>query len=242
MSEHLGARVPDEISQAIESIANEFGISKSELIREVLRESILESDRVERLPEHLRAQLRREQRKQRNQLEWQRIHFPSNCKDRVVQAWKQGDLNPDLNPGALSDLMEIYREDARDLFRSEPERLDTILEYLDRLEESTREAEAASDLDPLDPSEIYRDFEGVDRSRIGDSERSESSSGSSSEAARLQNRAQLLERVRAQIQHQEESKLIAVDREAAVRAVARQHDLEEELLRDAASSEGILDD
>lgn len=241
MSEHLGARVPDEISQAIESIANEFGISKSEVLRELLRESILESDRVERLPEHLRAQLRREQRKQRNQLEWQRIHFPSNCKDRVVRAWQQGDLNPDLNPGALSDLMEIYREDARDLFREEPERLDTILEYLDRLEESTREAEAASDLDPLDPSEIYREFEGVDRSRIGDSERSESSSDSP-DSDSLRNRAQLLERVRKQIQHQEESKLIAVDREAAVRAVARQHDLEEELLRDAASSEGILDD
>jgi len=224
----LSIRISDALDEALRAAAHELQTSKSEIARSTLRDNLLEGDLEEALEPHVSAKLRREQSKSEHELVWQRIHFPSNSKDRILRAWKQGDLNPDLNPGAIEDLIEIQRDDALILF-DDADRLESNLEYLDRLEQAAREAEQASDLDPLDPDEIFSEFEGVDREQTRAEEIPE-------------NIGIALEQLEQTLSQQREDPALVADEEAALDGISTRFNVDRELLADAAANRGIIDE
>lgn len=163
MSErHVGARVSEQLADALEEAARESNTSKSELIRHYLTESIL-SENGEMVPEYLQQELRREQQKRRNRLEWQRVHFPSNVADKFKRAFEQGDLDGDLGEAAVDDLRDIYIEDARLLFEASEERREAAVEYVHAVADHAEEAADASEFDRLDPEEMFQKYGGVER-------------------------------------------------------------------------------
>lgn len=160
---HVGARVSEELADALETAARKAETSKSELIRQYLTESVLDSE--EPIPDHLRQELRRERLKRQNRLTWQRIHFPSNVAERFRRAFEQGDLDSDLNPGAVEDIRDIYVEDAKILFEDDAERREAAVEYVEALADHAREATDASEFDRLDPEEMFEEYAGVEDGR-----------------------------------------------------------------------------
>jgi len=163
---HVGARFPEVLVEALDDLAAEGRTSRSEVLREAAREFVLDADAD--LPDHVEMQLEREKLKQQNKLRWQRIHFPSNTADRFRRAFEQGDLDSDLNPGAVEDIRDIQVEDAELLFRDDPERRDAVIEFVDRVAEHAKEAEDASEFDALDPEEMFSRYAGVEEAREED--------------------------------------------------------------------------
>ena len=162
MTANLSLRVPDALSDALEEVAHETRTSKSEVARQHLSEALSGETAV---PDHLRQELRRERLKRKNRLTWQRVHFPSNVADRFRRAFEQGDLDGDLNPGAVEDIRDIYVEDAKILFEEEPERREAAIEYVEALAEHAEEATDASEFDRLNPEEMFERYAGVEDGR-----------------------------------------------------------------------------
>lgn len=156
---HVGARVSQQLADALETASREANTSKSELIRHYLTEGVINSDTE--LPDHLLREVRRERLKRKNRLTWQRVHFPSNVADRFRRAFEQGDLDGELNPGAVADIKDIYIEDAQILFEDEPERKEAAIQYVEALAKHARDATDASEFDRLDPEEMFEKYGGV---------------------------------------------------------------------------------
>lgn len=164
MSEvHLGVRISHELNDALEEAASEGRTSKSEMVRHFLSKGVLESETD--LPEYVRREVKRERLKRKNRLTWQKVHFPSNVADRFRRAFEQGDLDGDLNPGAVEDLREIHVEDAELLFEDDPDRQEAAVEYVEALAEHASQASDASEFDRLDPEEMFERYAGVENGR-----------------------------------------------------------------------------
>lgn len=159
MSHPLTVRIPDELNEGLEAAAREGRTSKSELVREYLSESVIESEVS--IPAHIRTKVRREQLKSRNELRWQRVHFPSNVHERFKRAFEQGDLDGDLGEKAIEDLREIHVEDAKLLFEDDPERREGAVEFVKAVAEKAKEATEASEFNKLDTSEMFEHHAGV---------------------------------------------------------------------------------
>lgn len=161
---HVGSRVDSSLFEALDEAAHQARTSKSELIRLAIREFILsggDSSEVEfDLPDHLEKQIRRERLKSQNKLRHQRIHFPSNVQDRFTRAFKQGDLDPEINPGAIDELKEIWIEDAQLLF-DDPDRQQRAVGLVETLADKAREAEDATAFSAVDPDHVFERFGGV---------------------------------------------------------------------------------
>jgi hypothetical protein len=168
---HVGARMPAALVEALDEVAAQGRTSRSEVLREAVR-GYVQGDDVD-LPDHIEREVRRSELKRRNKLKWQRIHFPSNVADRFRRAFEQGDLDGDLNPGAIEEIREIHVEDARLLFEDDPERRESVIEFVDSVADHARQAEDASEFDALDPEEMFENYAGVEEAR--DSEEFEES-------------------------------------------------------------------
>lgn len=171
MSHRIGTTVEDGLYNAIDWVAHEARISKAELQREALRAFISESELREEtdfeevdVPEYLQKQVERERLKKRNKNRHQRIHFPSNVTDRFTRAFEQGDLNPDINPGAIDEMEDIYVEDAEVLF-DDPEKQEKAVALVETLAQKAREAEDVSEFDRLDPDRVFERYTGVQDGR-----------------------------------------------------------------------------
>lgn len=159
---HIGFRVSEALYDALEEVAAEARTSKSEVGRHYLSEAVLESSTE--IPQYLREELERERRKRRNRLTWQRIHFPSNVADRFTRAFEQGDLDGEINPGAIEELREIYLEEAEGLFH-DPDRKEAAVEFVEALADHAEQAQDATEFDRLDPEEMFEHYQGVERGR-----------------------------------------------------------------------------
>lgn len=171
MSNRIGTTVEDGLYNAIDWVAHEARISKAELQREALRAFISESELREEtdveevdIPHYLQKQVERERLKKRNKNRHQRIHFPSNVTDRFTRAFEQGDLNPDINPGAIDEMEDIYVEDAEVLF-DDPEKQEKAVALVETLAQKAREAEDVSEFDRLDPDRVFERYTGVQDGR-----------------------------------------------------------------------------
>lgn len=217
---HLSVKIPEALSEALESVAHEGHTSKSEVVREYLSDAVLDSD--DPLPEHLRKQVRREKMKQQNRLDWQRVHFPSNVADRFKRAFEQGDLDGKLGEGAIDKLRKIHLDDANLLFEDDPEQLEAAVEYVEAVAEHARDATEASDFDALDPEEMFERYSGVQDSRqqsAGANKRDEILREYNERKRRLNQRGK------------------TPDREELVTAVANQLNLSESAVKTAISQE-----
>jgi len=161
---HLGLRISEALDDAISEMAHESRTSKSEVARQSLRDALLDLDGEIEIPAHLRKELERERLKRRNRLKWQRIHFPSNVAERFRRAFEQGDLDGDLNPGAVDDIREIFVEDAEVLF-DDADRRRSAIEFVESLAARAEDAESASEFDRLDPEEMFEQYSGVEDGR-----------------------------------------------------------------------------
>ena len=171
MSNRIGTTVEDGLYNAIDWVAHEARISKAELQREALRAFISDSELREEtdveevdIPHYLQKQVERERLKKRNKNRHQRIHFPSNVTDRFTRAFEQGDLNPDINPGAIDEMEDIYVEDAKVLF-DDPEKQEKAVALVETLAQKAREAEDVSEFDRLDPDRVFERYTGVQDGR-----------------------------------------------------------------------------
>lgn len=218
---HLSVKIPEALSEALESVAHEAHTSKSQVVREYLSDAVLDSD--DPMPEHLRQQVRREKMKQRNRLEWQRVHFPSNVADKFRRAFEQGDLDGKLGEGAIDSLRGIYVEDAKLLFEDDPERREAAIEYVEAVADHAQGATEASDFDALDPEEMFERYSGVQDSRqqsTGANKRDEILGEYNERKRRLNQRGK------------------SPDREAVIGAVANQMGVSESAVETAISQEG----
>lgn len=161
---HLGLRISEALDDAIDEMAHRSRTSKSEVARQALRDALLDLDGEIEIPAHLRKELERERLKRRNRLKWQRIHFPSNVAERFRRAFEQGDLDGDLNPGAVDDIREIFVEDAEVLF-DDADRRRSAIEFVESLAARAEDAESASEFDRLDPEEMFEQYSGVEDGR-----------------------------------------------------------------------------
>jgi hypothetical protein len=159
MTVHVGARVPEELADALEAVASQSRTSKSEILRELLSDALLAGDYD--IPDHLHQQLRRDKLKRQNKLEWQRVHFQSNVADRFRQAFEQGDLNGTIGDASVESLRDIHVEDAKLLFEDDDEMREAAVEYVNAVAEHAREAADASEFDRLDPEEMFNNYTGV---------------------------------------------------------------------------------
>jgi len=220
MTHSLTVRVPKALNKAIEEAAHEAHTSKSELVREYLSNAVLDSD--DAIPDHLRQQVRREQMKQRNRLDWQRVHFPSNVADKFKRAFEQGDLDGKLGEGAIDSLRGIYVEDAKLLFEDDPERREAAVEYVEAVADHAQGATEASDFDALDPEQMFERYSGVQDSRQqseGQHKRDEILREYNDRRQRLINRGK------------------TADREGLIKAVANEMNLSESAVETVISQE-----
>lgn len=155
---HIGARVPEQLDDALEEASRDARTSKSEMIRHYLEEGLLTDD-VD-LPDHMVRQVKREKMKRENRLAWQRIHFRSNVADRFKRAFEQGDLDGEMGDSAVDDLTEIHVDDARELFVDE-ERKEKAVQFVKAVGKHAKEASNASDFDRLNPEEMWERYGGV---------------------------------------------------------------------------------
>jgi len=155
---HIGARVPEQLDDALEEASRDARTSKSEMIRHYLEQGLLEDD-VD-LPDHMVRQVKREKMKRENRLAWQRIHFRSNVADRFKRAFEQGDLDGEMGDSAVDDLTEIHVEDARELFVDE-DRKEKAVQFVKAVGKHAKEASNASDFDRLNPEEMWERYGGV---------------------------------------------------------------------------------
>lgn len=207
--------LPRSLKKAIEEAAHEERVDQAQLVREVLRENLQESEAV---PPHLRLEMKRDKSKARNRLRWQRIHFPSNVAERFRRAFEQGDFDADLNPGAVDEMLEIYRDDverlfgeeAREVFGDDPERYEAAMSFVEALGEKARDAEDASEFDALDPEEMFEHYTGVNMGR------------------QREKAEDLVEEARERL-----SGTTATDADAVARSLANTHDVEEDLAVEA---------
>jgi hypothetical protein len=166
LSHRIGTSVEDGLFSALDKAAHDARTSKAEVIRVAVRTFLTEGDLREdtdldfELPDHLRKQVERERLKEQNRLRHQRIHFPSNVTDRFTRAFEQGDLNPEINPGAIDELRDIWVEDARLLF-DEEEQQEKAVALVETLAEKAREAEDVSEFNRLDPDRVFERYGGV---------------------------------------------------------------------------------
>jgi hypothetical protein len=162
----------DTLKSTIEEKAYENRVDQAHLVRETLKEAFKDDQDV---PAHLRLALRREQAKEKNELRWQRIHFPSNVHDKFTRAFEQGDFDPEINPGAIDELTEMYLgeadflfdEAAQEVFDEEPngDRHEKARQFVKDLAKKAKEAESASEFERLDPEQIFENYTGVDLGR-----------------------------------------------------------------------------
>jgi len=162
---HLGLRISEALDDAIDEMAHRSRTSKSEVARQALRDALLDLDGDYEVPDYLRRELERERLKRQNRLKWQRIHFPSNVAERFRTAFEQGDLDGDLNPGAVDEIREIFAEDARLLFQDDADRRESAVEFVESLAARAEDAESASEFDRLDPEEMFEQYSGVEDGR-----------------------------------------------------------------------------
>jgi len=161
---HVGARFPDALVEALDEVAAQGRTSRSEVLREAVRDHVLEGDDVD-LPDHIEREVRRDELKRRNKLKWQRIHFPSNYADRIRRAFEQGDLDSDLNPGAVDEIREIHVEDAELLFEDDDERRESVIEFVNAVADHAQESSDVSEFNRLDPEEMFSRYAGVEEAR-----------------------------------------------------------------------------
>jgi hypothetical protein len=158
----LSIRVPEAVNTALEKLADEGKTSKSEIARYHLQEACV--DNSDALPEHVKVRVERNELKERNEVVWQRIHFPSNVADRFTRAFEQGDLDGAMGDYAVDDLRRIHVEDAETLFEDD-DRQEQAIEYVNAVAEHAKEASDASDFERLDPEEMFERYAGVEDGR-----------------------------------------------------------------------------
>lgn len=155
----MSFRCSESLYRGIEELAHEVRADKSEVLRDHLRTLVLESDAD--VPDHLVERIERERRKERNALQWQRIHFPSNVAEKFRRAFEQGDLSVDgLGDAAVEDLREMYVEEARGLFRDE-DRREAAVEYVEAVARHAADCADQSEFDRLDPETLFSKYAGV---------------------------------------------------------------------------------
>lgn len=159
---NLSARVSQELAEALNQIAVEARTSKSELIRDYLRNAVLEGE--EEVPGHLTVQLEREKLKAKNGHVWQKVYFRSNVAERFRNAFEQGDLDGEMGDSAVEDIRRIYVEDAEALFQN-GERKEDAIAFVNAVAEHAKEASDASEFDRLDPGEMFERYGGVEHGR-----------------------------------------------------------------------------
>lgn len=216
---HVGARFPEALVEALDEFAAQGRTSRSEVLREAVRDHV-QGDDVD-LPDHIEREVRRDALKRRNKLKWQRIHFPSNVADRFRRAFEQGDLDGDLNPGAVEEIREIHVEDAEILFENDPSRRESVIEFVDSVADHARQAEDASEFDALDPEEMFESYAGVEDAR--ESEEFEQERTADFEA--------IVEEIRERI----ESTVTGRQDSALVDAIVNQYNIPESVAQDAVA-------
>ena len=167
MSQHVGAQVDDALGRALDKAAYDARTSKSELLRDALSQYLLDGESGEydfEVPDHLRKQLEREQRKDRNRSTWHKLYFPQWVDDKFHELFKKGVLPNPILPNAVEEVVEIYTEDARGIY-DDAEVQDAAVEWVEDYAEKVVEADDVSEFEALDPQSMFEEYTGVKQGR-----------------------------------------------------------------------------
>lgn len=159
----LTFHAPEELDVVLDDYAHENHCSKSEVIRELLWVGVEESDVKDVLPEEVVVLAERKRFLNREgKLRNLRTGFRTQVKSAFMNRFKNG-----YNPEELRGWAENMRHDAHIQFQGEEhaERRQEVLQYIDDVLENAVEAYEASDHDPLEPSELFESFSGVEEGR-----------------------------------------------------------------------------
>ena len=140
-------------------------LNRSDIIRDLLDAGIEETPEIEeQIPESVQIKYRRERFKDRKG--WLK-NMRAGFRKRVAEDFKSR-FRDGWNQEEISSFAENMRQDAHLLWPGEEyaeERADAI-RYVETVEESAREAIERSEIDPLDPEEIFAHFEGVEQGEV----------------------------------------------------------------------------
>lgn len=207
----------DEQIEAIADLARESqqrddlpDLSKSEVHRRLLDAGIETDPQLsELIPDHREILYQRE-RFIDGEVKLQRLRtgFEGRCKRTTKTRFKQG-----IRPDELDRLGEGLKRDATILWPDDDDRRGEAIDYVDRLIDACRDAIETSDFDPLDPDTIFGSFEtvaeAVEREDADDSG--------------------VIEALRSEIRDRIDR---AGDLNALADALAKQYDLDRDVVRD----------
>jgi hypothetical protein len=169
MSHRIGASVDEDLRRALDEAAHQARTSQAEIIRYSLREQLLSggsegSEYDFEIPDHLRKQLEREKRKERNKTTWHKLYFPQWVDDKFHELFKKGVLPNPIYPDAVEDVVEMYCDDARGIY-DDPEVREAAIEWVEDYAGMVVEADDVSDFDALDPQSMFEEYTGVKQGR-----------------------------------------------------------------------------
>lgn len=110
MSSHLSARVPDELVELLDDAADEYDLSRSELVRELLWQSVSEGEVFDSLPLESKRSIWQKEAKPKQHRAW----FRSNVKDRLYKCF-----NSDLTVQEMKLDMHGRIQEAEEYDRTE---------------------------------------------------------------------------------------------------------------------------
>jgi len=157
---HLGLRISEGLSNAIEELASEYRTSKSEVARNLLTTGLEESDDEDIIPEHDLIAYKREEIKRQNRVQDWRGGFETRVKQEFTRRFKNGYRAEDL--AAFAD---GYRQEAHLLWPDDCDRRKDALAYIDAMLEQASEAMEKSEHEPLNPETAFESFSGVEEAR-----------------------------------------------------------------------------
>jgi len=106
----LSVRIKSTLREALDSASEDLRTSRSELVRTLLREAVVEGDLD--IPEHLRVLAEREAMKDKNRVRDLRGGYSGRVKKQLYSRYYSGDYSA----SDIEDLAENYRREARVLW------------------------------------------------------------------------------------------------------------------------------
>lgn len=150
----LGARVPEEIKEAVEEAAREAGTSNSEIIRNGLRFALLESDDFE-IPEWMSRSLKAQKIKKKGVDRRKMVGLLENRIPRQMD--KLFRAQPySWHPDNVEFVMQTYVEEAQARFGEGADEVDEVREKIADELEDYREAYMASNWSPDDQNRFMQ--------------------------------------------------------------------------------------
>lgn len=180
----ITVRVPRTLSVALDSLADEIDTSKSQVIRDVLREEIIDPDLAD-LPEHLVIQSKREQMKRQNRVTDLREGFEGRTRKQLHTRYYSGDYDCESIRRVAENYhreVEIlwpewsetdYQEQRKDMHGFVDDLVAKYQELDDQLGNSEKSLDGGTDKDKLreDAEQLlFEDLKSTGRTQLGDPE------------------------------------------------------------------------